>query len=76
MVKTLLGLSVGSNQIDRLTHFFGGTIAYNLDLAATHEAPKTAPVEVVYAQADGAMLLTDEGHKEAKQSRIFTDTAL
>ena len=67
---------MGASQIDRLTHFYGGTIADDLDLEATPEAPETAPVGVVYAQADGTMLLTDVGYKEAKQSRIFAATAL
>ncbi|TGE11338.1 ISLre2 family transposase [Hymenobacter elongatus] len=76
LAETLLGLSVGASQIDRLTHFYGGAIADELDQAATPEAPETAPVGVVYAQADGAMLLTDEGYKEAKLGRIFAASAL
>ena len=73
MAETLLGLPVGASQIDRLTRFYGGAIADDLDQAAT---PEAAPVGVVYAQADGAMLLTDEGYKEAKLGRIFAATAL
>ena len=77
LVETLLGLSVGASQIDRLTHFYGGAIADELDQAAAAEtAAETAAVGVVYAQADGAMLLTDEGYKEAKLGRIFAATAL
>ena len=72
MVETLLGLSVGASQIDRLTHFYGGVIADDIDLAAAD----AAAVGVVYAQADGAMLLTDQGHKEVKLGRAFAATAL
>ena len=71
LAETLLGLSVGASQIDRLTRFYGGAIADDLDQAAG-----AAPVGVVYAQADGAMLLTDGGYKEAKLGRIFAATAL
>ena len=73
LAETLLGLPVGASQIDRLTRFYGGAIATEVDQAAT---PEAAPVGVVYAQADGAMLLTDEGYKEAKLGRIFAATAL
>ena len=76
LAETLLGLSVGASQIDRLTRFYGGAIADDLDPAATPHAPEAPPAGVVYAQADGAMLLTDEGDKEAKRGRIFTATAL
>ena len=69
MVETLLDLSVGASQIDRLTRFYGGVIADDVDLAA-------AAVGVVYAQADGAMLLTDESYKEVKLGRVFAATAL
>ena len=58
LAETLLGLSVGASQIDRLTRFYGGAIADDLDQAATPEAAgaaEAAPVGVVYAQADGAM---------------------
>ena len=73
MAETLLGLPVGASQIDRLTRFYGGAIATEVDQAAT---PEAAPVGGVYAQADGAMLPTDEGYKEAKLGRIFAATAL
>lgn len=73
LVETLLGLSVGASQIDRLTHFYGGAIGDELDRAAP---VADASEGVIYAQADGAMLLTDEGYKEAKLGRIFAATAL
>ena len=47
-----------------------------MDLVAAPETPEVAPVGVIYAQADGTMLLTDEGYKEAKLGRIFAATAL
>ena len=83
MVETLLGLSVGASQVDRLMRFYGGAIADDLDLAAAADLIiaddvdlAAAAVGVVYAQADGAMLLTDEGHKEVKLGRVFAATTL
>lgn len=77
LVKMLLGLSVGASQIDRLTRFYGEAIADEVDqTAAADTAAETAAVGVVYAQADGAMLLTDAGYKEAKLGRIFAATDL
>jgi hypothetical protein len=71
------GLPDLTSQIYRLTNHYGHAIAPELDLA-----PQPAPVAaepvggVVYGQADGAMLLTDEGYKEAKLGRIFLASAL
>ena len=76
LTETLLGLPVGASQLARLTRFYGGAIADDVDQTATPDAPEAAPAGVVYAQADGAMLLTDEGYKEAKLGRIFRATAL
>ncbi len=69
----MLGLPVGANQIDRLTRFYGAAIADELAQAAPAE---TAATGGIYAQKDGAMLLTDEGYREAKLGRIFAATAL
>ena len=70
LADMLLGLPVGSSQIDRLTRFYGEAIANELDQPPP-EAAGAASEGVVYAQADGTMLLTDAGYKEAKLGRIF-----
>ncbi|AWM32342.1 hypothetical protein DDQ68_05765 [Hymenobacter nivis] len=76
LAETLLGLPVGASQLDRLTRFYGGAITDEADQAPTPEAPEVAPVGGVYAQADGAMLITDEGYKKAKPGRIFATSTL
>ncbi len=81
MAQTLFGLRVGPSQIDRLTKYYGAAISPDLDQVALDQPMAlqeaiVEPVGVVYAQADGAMLLTDEGYKEAKLGRIFAATAL
>lgn len=73
VAQILLGLSIASSQIYRLTKHYGAAIEAALDQPLlTDQAPKG----IVYVQADGAMLLTDEGYKENKLSRIFNATAL
>lgn len=69
----MLGICVGPSQIDRLTQYYGGSIAP--DLQESMPADRVDE-KVVYAQADGAMLLTDEGYKEAKLGRIFAASCL
>jgi len=78
VAKTLMGLSIASSQIYRLTNHYGTAIEADLDQAVAPDQPPTGqPTDgVVYVQADGAMLLTDEGYKENKLSRIFKATAL
>jgi hypothetical protein len=68
-----LGLPIASSQIYRLTNHYGQAIEADLDQAAAFPQP---PQGIVYAQVDGAMLLTDEGYKENKLARIFKATAL
>lgn len=83
VARTLLGLSIASSQIYRLTNHYGAAIAADLDQPVVTDQPPTGRSEcrttadaVVYVQADGAMLLTDDGYKENKLSRIFDATAL
>lgn len=76
LAQTLLGVPVCASQIDRLTSHYGAAIDTDLGHPITSELALPEPVGVVYAQADGAMLLTDEGYKEAKLGRIFAATAL
>lgn len=73
VAQTLLGLSIASSQIYRLTNYYGAAIETDLNQPVT-----TAQLsqKIVYAQVDGAMLLTDLGYKENKLSRIFKDSAL
>ena len=81
LAHSLLGLSNLTSQIYRLTNHYGAAIAQDLDqtpdLFAGQPTPSgRAAGAVVYAQADGAMLLTDEGYKGVKLGRIFPATAL
>lgn len=73
VAQMLLGLPIASSQIYRLTNHYGAAIEVDLDQSPS---PSQSPPGVVYAQADGAMLLTDEGYKENKLARIFKATAL
>ena len=73
VAQTLLGLSIASSQIYRLTNHYGASIEADLDQPVATDQP---PTGVVYVQADGAMLLTDDGYKENKLSRMFKATAL
>ncbi len=68
MGNKLLGLSISSSQMYRLTSYYGQAIESNLNEPLPEQL---APEEVVYAQADGAMLLTEEGYRENKLARLF-----
>ncbi len=73
MAQTLLGLPIALSQIYRLTNHYGAAIEADLNQPVTAHQP---PQGVVYAQVDGAMLLTDVGYKENKLARIFQASAL
>lgn len=73
LTQKLLGLSVCTSQIYRLTTHYGAAIEADLDQPLT---PAKPPERVVYAQADGAMLLTDQGYKENKLARLFGASSL
>lgn len=73
VARTLLGLPIGASQIYRLTTYYGAAIEADLDQPV---ATDQLPAGLVYVQADGAMILTDEGYKENKLARIFNPTAL
>lgn len=73
VAQTLLGLPIASSQIYRLTNHYGAAIEGDLNEPVPIDQP---PQGVVYAQVDGAMLLTDVGYKENKLSRIFKASAL
>jgi len=72
LITKLLGLSIHASQIYRLTNFYGAAIEPALEQPVSLSKPLTG---VVYAQADGAMLLTDGGYKENKLARIFQTDA-
>ena len=76
LAYSLLGLPGLTSQIYRLSTHYGAAIADALDQAAELPGGAPAPAAVVYAQADGAMLLTDGGYKEVKLGRIFPASAL
>lgn len=76
LAQTMLGVPVCASQIDRLTSHYGAAIDADLNQPTASQPARSESVGVVYAQADGAMLLTDEGYKEAKLGRIFLATAL
>ncbi len=72
VAQTLLGLPISSSQIYRLTNHYGAAIETDLDQPViTHPADG-----IVYVQADGSMILTDDGYKETKLSRIFEASSL
>ena len=78
LLRQLLGLSIHARQIYRLTTHYGATIEADLDQPVVVPTPATGRSAdgVVYAQADGAMLLTDGGYKENKLARICRADAL
>ena len=71
LTQTMLGVPICPSQIDRLTQHYGAAIEVDLAQAAQPKQSTMEPSAVIYAQADGAMLLTDIGYKEAKLGRIF-----
>jgi hypothetical protein len=73
VAQTLLGLPIATSQIYRLTNHYGAAIEADLEQPVVSDQ---SPAGIVYVQADGAMILTDEGYKENKLSRIFKATAL
>ena len=68
IAEKLLGLCLSTSLIYRLTCFYGQAIEADLDEPLLEELD---PTEVVYAQADGAMLLTEAGYQENKLARLF-----
>ena len=70
VLKKLSGVEVGATQIYRLTDFYGKGIEPQVNAARTLTPLKED--EILYAQADGSMLLTrQQGWKEVKVGRIF-----
>jgi hypothetical protein len=61
LAECLLGLKISSSQIYRLTNYYGEVIGADLSEIELESEPLTKD-DVVYAQADGAMILTDDGY--------------
>jgi len=70
VLKEMLQIEVSETQIYRVTDFYGKAVG-----ATVNEEPVLSPVkedEVMYAEADGSMILTrEEGWSEVKVGRIF-----
>ena len=70
VLEKLSGVQVGSTQIHRLTDSYGKAVEQSVNAVRTLTPLKQK--EVLYAQADGSMLLTrEEGWKEVKLGRFF-----
>lgn len=71
VLAKLAGVSTNQSQLYRVTDTYGGLLA-----AQEEEEEEPAPAltgvdEVVYAEADGSMVLTKEGWREVKLGRVF-----
>ncbi|GAA4421823.1 hypothetical protein GCM10023187_57750 [Nibrella viscosa] len=73
LAQELLGVSVARSTLYRLTMHYGQ--ALEPALAEPIEV-QPQPDSVVYAMADGLMLLFDEGYKEVKLGRLFAQSKL
>lgn len=70
VLEKLSGVQVGSSQIHRLTDSYGKALEESVNEVRTLTPLKQK--EVLYAQADGSMLLTrEDGWKEVKLGRFF-----
>lgn len=71
--KSLLQLKVSSSQIQRICLFYG-TLSETEDIVKTaHPSQETDADSVLYAQVDGSNIPTDDGWKEVKLGRIFSE---
>lgn len=70
VLEKLSGVQIGSTQIHRLTDAYGKALEKSVNAIRTLTPLKQK--EVLYAQADGSMLLTrEDGWKEVKLGRFF-----
>jgi hypothetical protein len=68
-VESLLRVNISSAQAYRITNACGELVGEDL-----LQSPETEPVaanEVVFAEADGSMVFTDDGWQEVKVGRVF-----
>ena len=76
ILEMLLGVSVSTTQIQRVANTYGALIEQESIAAQTQPQERNMveinKEEVIYAQADGSMILTrEDGWKEVKVGRIF-----
>ncbi len=80
LARCLLNQSVNNNQLHRLAQHYGQCLDQQPPPLEVVPAPKDVwqPAEsrVVYSQADGSMILTDQGWQEIKLGRVFLASAL
>ena len=70
VIKEFTNVEVSSTQVYRVADLYGSKVAESLDNGRLLEPVKKE--EVLYAQADGSMILTrDKGWSEVKLGRIF-----
>ncbi len=66
LAYSFFGLPNLTSQIYPLTNHYGDTIANDVEQVADLKSEPEGVSAVVYAQADGAMLLTDKGYKRGQ----------
>ena len=69
IIETMLRLSASPAQVYRVTDHYGEQIAPSLYQPAPSEPVPDG--EVVYAELDGSMVLTEESWREVKLGRVF-----
>lgn len=71
VIKTFINVEVSSSQVYRVADLYGAVLQDDDSKDARLLSP-VSPQEVLYAQADGSMLLTrEEGWSEVKLGRVF-----
>jgi len=71
--QSLLQLEISASQISRLCHHYGSLDSINLIVETAHPSQDTDKDSVLYVQADGSNIHTDDGWKEVKLGRIFSE---
>lgn len=74
ILEKLAGVEVCQSQLYRVTDAYGALL--ELEIAQEEAAPEVAVVdegEMVYAQMDGSMILTDDDWREVKVGRLFRE---
>ena len=73
-IEKLLRVRVSNSQLHRITNYYG--CALEEDMQKTPPKIAIEEGEVVYAQMDGSMVLTDDGWQEVKVGRVFSSGAI
>lgn len=71
--ENLLQLKVSSSQIQRLCLFYGNLSETEDIVKTAHSDQETDSDSVLYVQVDGSNIPTDDGWKEVKLGRIFSE---